>query len=243
MEFIKFLLRKSRKFVPMFILRGIINQYFSRKYIKSYSQYGEDLIIQDFFKRYLSVGMYLDIGAFHPIMISNTNLLHKNGWKGLAIDIDDFKLKLFERYRRNRALTQKRVVVAGFTESNQYNYVYKFKKPFSEIDTLDKQIAKKIKLDSGLEYKEDKVEAIGINNLLMETKYNFVNIDVEGVDEQLILSIDFRKVHAPDLIVFESWQPLTESVSIQFLEDNGYKHLFTTGGSIGYYLKSSIQNH
>ena len=82
-------------------------------------------------------------------------------------------------------------------------------KPFSEIDTLDKQIAEKIKLDSGLKYKEDKVEAIGINNLLMETKYNFVNIHVEGVDEQLILSIDFLMVHAPDLIVFESWQPLS----------------------------------
>ena len=80
------------------VLRIIINQYFNRHYIRSYSQYGEDLIIYDFFKRYFDIkGNYLDIGAFHPKMISNTHILHTLGWRGTVIDLDDFKIKLFER--------------------------------------------------------------------------------------------------------------------------------------------------
>lgn len=44
-ETMKHALRKSRKFIPMPVLRIIIHQYFNRHYIKSYSQYGEDFII------------------------------------------------------------------------------------------------------------------------------------------------------------------------------------------------------
>ena len=88
----KYILRKLRPLLPFHILRFVINLYFNRHFIKSYSQYGEDLIIVDFFKRYflksskLNLEMsYLDIDAFHPIMISNThrsvyNFLEKNGY-------------------------------------------------------------------------------------------------------------------------------------------------------------------
>lgn len=48
----KQILRKLRPYLSMSILRFIINLYFNRYYIKSYSQYGEDLVILDFFKRY-----------------------------------------------------------------------------------------------------------------------------------------------------------------------------------------------
>ena len=44
---------------------------------KSYSQWGEDLFIQEFFKG-RAKGFYVDIGSFHPIMYSNTFLLFKN---------------------------------------------------------------------------------------------------------------------------------------------------------------------
>ena len=66
---------------------------------KSYSQYGEDLIIDSFFKHHAPIksGNYLDIGCYHPVGISNTYLLHRRGWQGLVVDIDDYKLELFKR--------------------------------------------------------------------------------------------------------------------------------------------------
>lgn len=238
-----YVLRKARKFIPFPVLRIIIHQYFNRHYIRSYSQYGEDLIINDFFKRYFDIkGKYLDIGAFHPKMISNTYLLHTIGWRGTVIDLDDFKLELFERNRKDKVNTLKRVTIPGYLDQKESYSVYKFKKPFSEIDTLDRKVAEKITSSSGLEFIEEKVEAVGINNLLKEEKFNFVNIDIEGVDEEVILSLDFNNINLPELIVFESWKPLSGILSAEYLENNGYVHLFTSGGSIGYFLKSSIDD-
>ncbi len=238
---VKRVLRKFSKFIPMPVQRMIINQHYNRHYRRSYSQYGEDLIIYDLFQRYFDIkGNYLDIGAFHPKMISNTHILHSLGWRGTVIDLDNFKLKLFKRNRKEKVNTLTRVVIPGFLDQSETYSVYKFKKPFSELDTLDRKVAEEIKSSSGLEFFEDKIEAVGINNLLKEQKFNFVNIDVEGMDEDLILSLDFENINLPELIVFESWKPLSNPQSIDNLENNGYVHLFTSGGSMGYFLKSSI---
>jgi hypothetical protein len=243
LEIMKQVYWKFRKLIPMPVKRMIINQQFNRHYRRSYSQYGEDLIICDFFQRYFDIkGNYLDIGAFHPKKISNTHILHTIGWRGTVIDLDDFKLKLFKRNRKVKVDTLARVVVPGFLDQSETYSVYKFKKPFSEIDTFVRQVAEEIKSSSGLEFLEDKIQAVGINNLLKEQKFNFVNIDVEGVDEDLILSLDFENINLPELIVFESWKPMSNSQSIVNLENNGYVHLFTSGGSMGYFLKSSINN-
>ena len=238
---VKHVLREIRKLIPMPVQRMFINQHYNRHYIKSYSQYGEDLIIYDFFKHHFDIkGNYLDIGAFHPKMISNTHILHTLGWRGTVIDLDDFKLKLFKRNRKDKVNILTRVVIPGFLDLSETYSVYKFKQPFSELDTLDRKVAEEMKSSSGLEFLEDKVEAVGINNLLKEQKFNFVNIDVEGMDEDLILSLDFENINLPELIVFESWKPLSDLQSIENLENNGYVHLFTSGGSMGYFLKSSI---
>jgi hypothetical protein len=250
----KKILRKLRPYLPMSILRFIINLYFNRYYIKSYAQYGEDLVILDFFKRYYKITnlkrerggggserYYLDIGSFHPKMISNTHLLYKNGWKGTAIDLDEFKLRLFNKNRKHLIQTVEAAVVPGHLQKKKYINVYKFNKPFSELDTLSHNVAKKIKTKNNLNYKKVKVKALGINNLLKDKQYDFVNIDVEGLDARLILSLDFKNINRPKLIVFESWNPLKDQSSYKFLKRNGYLHLFTSGGSVGFYCKKSIK--
>ena len=55
--------------------------YFSPK-LKSYSQFGEDLIINNFFDHFnIKNGNFLDIGAYHPKFISNTYLLERRAGK------------------------------------------------------------------------------------------------------------------------------------------------------------------
>jgi len=176
---------------------------------------------------------YLDIGCFHPKIIFNTYLLYKMGWKGTVIDLDEFKIKLFEKNRKNLIKSRIGAVVPGSTGKKKFINVYKFNKPFSELDTLSFNVAKKICTKLKLKYKRVKVEKIGINNLLKEKNYDFINIDVEGLDKKLILSLDFKKVHPPKLICFESWNPLSDNSSYHFLKKNGYCHLFTSGGSVG----------
>ena len=65
------------------------------KYKKiSYSFNGVDLIIDYIFKNQKK-GIYLDVGAQHPISNNNTYLLFKKGWKGINIDLDKKNIDLF----------------------------------------------------------------------------------------------------------------------------------------------------
>jgi hypothetical protein len=65
---------------------------------KFYSQEGEDIKIQEYFKNFKN-GFYLDVGAYNPIRASNTYLLYKKGWEGINIDADYFSYKLFNILR------------------------------------------------------------------------------------------------------------------------------------------------
>lgn len=68
----------------------------------SFSQFGEDLIIIRFLRKLDSrKGIYIDCGAFDPITISNTLLLHKKGYKGINIDLEQDKINKFNQYRPN----------------------------------------------------------------------------------------------------------------------------------------------
>src|SRR5947209_5997811 len=63
----------------------------------SYSQFGEDMILSWLFRPKRSPGFYLDIGAYHPVALSNTYGLYCKGWRGICVEprpgaIDEFKL-------------------------------------------------------------------------------------------------------------------------------------------------------
>ena len=53
-----------------------IRYLFFQRNRKNFSQFGEDLFIIDFFKDQ-KIGKYVDLGAFHPMRLSNTYLLSK----------------------------------------------------------------------------------------------------------------------------------------------------------------------
>jgi FkbM family methyltransferase len=53
----------------------------------SYSAFGEDRLIE-YLLRDRGPGYYVDVGCCWPIAFSNTYLLYKHGWRGLAIDAD-----------------------------------------------------------------------------------------------------------------------------------------------------------
>jgi hypothetical protein len=64
----------------------------------TYSQFGEDILIRGFF-RDKQVGVYVDVGAFHPIYYSNTYALYKLGWYGVAIDANRTFERLYKKFR------------------------------------------------------------------------------------------------------------------------------------------------
>jgi len=233
----KTLLRRlAEAILPYSMLRfiGFIYGYLVPKSV-SFSQKGEDLLCLAYFaKRGIKQGIYLDIGCFHPTWISNTHLLHKQGWQGHAVDIDEFKLKAMRISRGRKVQTHLGAVFAG-SDENATGTIYKFRRIWSDIDTLDKATAEEYRDNNCGEFGEEQIKLIDINQLLDQLpKVNFINIDIEGVDSTVIKNLDFKKF-SPDAILFEdnhNWDGSAEVVRI--LHKHGYKHLFTSGGSICY---------
>jgi hypothetical protein len=64
----------------------------------TYSIEGTDLILRSILRDVKS-GTYLDVGANHPISISNTYLFYQLGWRGLAVDGHDKFAYLWSQFR------------------------------------------------------------------------------------------------------------------------------------------------
>ena len=207
----------------------------------SFSQKGEDIIVHCFFNR-RKYGYYLDIGCFHPKWISNTCLLHRKGWEGTVVDLDQYKLNLFKFVRGSKVNTIRAAITAK-EQNDSYINVYKFfsKRGWSDVDTTSFETAEMLKENGRGNYTIEKIKSIGINNLLSGLpKVDFLNVDIEGIDIQVINEIDFERFKI-DLIIFEDNVTYGGEKNLRKkLEDNGYFHLFTSGGSVCFGLKDKI---
>ena len=167
---------------------------------KQYSQWGEDKYITNFFKD-KSNGIYLDIGCFHPLMYSNTCLLHRKGWRGINIDINPTSIDLF-----NIARPKDINLCTTINQTKEVFEIY-YDDPFSPVNTLDKQFYENLKNKSEKERKKLTVESKSIKEILdiskIKQNIDFINLDVEGMDLKILKNIDFNQLK-PKLIAVET---------------------------------------
>ena len=135
-KFIKenfFLNKKS----PLKYLYFFFNKFFSNYYFnKSFSQGAMDLILDQIFKN-KKKGFYIDVGCQHPIKNNNTYLLHKKGWSGVNIDLDEANIALFNYFRPK----DHNINVAISNKIEDLDLYYYHQK--SPINTLDEKISSK----------------------------------------------------------------------------------------------------
>ena len=201
------------------------NLYIRNKAYKkrnSYSQWGEDLIIKDFFKD-KKKGFYIDIGCFHPIMFSNTCLLFHKGWNGVNIDLSQTAIDLFNIIRPNDynfcAAISNNIEEKDLFIDHDFSPVNTIQKSF--YDLANKDIAFKNLIRKKIVTKKfsDIVEKIA--NL---PKVNFLNIDCEGHDYNVLSSIDINH-YRPELICIETHDVNMLTREIITKETPSYKNL------------------
>tara|TARA_X000000368_G_scaffold367945_1_gene315608 strand:+ start:135 stop:845 length:711 start_codon:yes stop_codon:yes gene_type:complete len=176
------------------------NIYLKNRYLipkKTYSMDGEDLAINKFVEKKKS-GFYVDVGAHHPIQRNNTHILFKKGWEGINIDINEFSIDLFN-YLRPKDLNLQIAVSNKNGEITFYS-----QKNFSQLNTTDKDIAKEHFQNN---FRTKVIKCKTIQNILDNSKYNnkkidFLNIDVEGAEMQVLSTLNFE-LHNPTLICIE----------------------------------------
>ena len=184
-------------------LHIIQNIYFKHKNFlnkKTYSLFGEDLAALKFFKN-KKKGFYVDIGCYHPTHINNTYLLYKKGWNGINIDVSQFSIDLF-KFMRPDDLNYKCAV----SETNKKVNLY-YQKEHSQLTSINKLTAKKF-IKGRL--KKKIINSYSLEEILSWSKYkdyeiDFLDVDVEGADLQVLKGLNFSK-RKPKLICVEIHQ-------------------------------------
>mgnify|MGYP001166457167 CR=1 FL=1 len=168
------------------------------KYRKiSYSYGSVDLLLEHIFKNQ-SHGLYIDVGCQHPVMNNNTYLLYKKGWNGINIDLDKKNIDLFNFYRK-RDLNINFAISSQEGERDLFFYHDK-----SAINTVEKSVANYQRA----QVKEiKKVKTKTLNSIIENSKFNdltidFVSIDVEGHELDVIKGFDLKK-YKPKVIIIE----------------------------------------
>lgn len=194
-----------------------------------YSQWGEDLIIADFFKE-KTKGTYLDVGCFHPFMYSNTCLLFQKGWRGINIDINSTSIDLFNIVRPND------LNLCTTINENKKDFKAYFDHSLSPINTLSKEYFENFKNKFFKENFVKNIKSKSIDEILNLAKLkniDFVNVDVEGMDFEIIKQMIPNKIQ-PLLISIEthnvngSKSQDCDNIN-NFLNNYGYKTLKRVG--------------
>ena len=164
---------------------------------KSYSFGGIDLLINYLYKDKFN-GVYIDVGCNHPIVGNNTFLLYQKGWSGINIDLDSHCIKMFNNFRpkdynTNSALSnlEEEVNLFYYHERSSINTIN------NEVHNSRKKKAKEIR-----KIRSTTLDSVIVNSPYSNKKINFLSIDVEGNELNVLKGFDLKKYY-PEVIVIE----------------------------------------
>ena len=205
-------------------LAKVKNNYFDSYALKSYSQEGEDMILMRLFENQ-KMGFYVDVGAHHPKRFSNTYFFYKLGWKGINVDAMPGSMTAFNRIRPRDINIEKPV-----SNKKQLLTYYAFNEP--ALNGFSKELSEErdgkgsyfVKFTKDIE--TSTLEEILDDNLPKVQSIDFLSIDVEGLDFNVLRSTNLEKYH-PKVILVEILNSSLADIQIskiyQFLTDAGYE--------------------
>lgn len=183
------------------------------------SQEGEDMLLRRLLKRlYAKPGFYVDVGAFHPTRFSTTLHFYLRGWRGINIEPNPAMLDLFEDLRPED--TNLNLAVSGSSKTLSY---YCFREPAfntcSESRAMDVpspplrtvQVTCKPLRDILAEHLSDQANE----------QFRFMNIDVEGLELDVLVSGDWEK-YRPSLVLVEALDEDARMKVSGFLSEREY---------------------
>ena len=205
-------------------LAKVKNNYFDSYALKSYSQEGEDMVLRRLFEKQ-KTGFYVDVGAHHPKRFSNTYFFYKLGWRGINVDAMPGSMTAFNRMRPRDINIEKPV-----SNKKQLLTYYAFNEP--ALNGFSKELSEErdgkgsyfVKFTKDIE--TSTLEEILDNNLPKAQTIDFLSIDVEGLDFNVLRSTNLEKYH-PKVILVEILNSSLVDIQVneiyKFLTDAGYE--------------------
>lgn len=171
--------------------------------------------------------VFVEAGGSDPEDQNNTSLLEKNGWRGLVVEP---KLDFNDRYKKYRPQT---ILENYVLVSNDY------KEDYIEGDFSHYMMGGVINIHNKV-WNPKSHRAIQLSKLLDKhqiTEVDFMCLDVEGYEEQVLRGIDFDRVMIHVLDV-ESHKLLGVNQDFSFLETFGFKKIGVVADSHEIYVNN-----
>ena len=193
----------------------------------TYSQAGEDGVLSFLFadKKHQNI-TYLDVGTNMPNFCNNTYIFYLKGHRGVCVEANQSLIPLIMEVRPEDRVINAGVSPDGTKEAEFYIFEADANSTFDKTEAEKRAAYGTYKI-----VKTVKVPLIHINDLIKEnfSAYpDFLNIDIEGLDLDVLKSIDYKKYPIPVICVEtcvyseNHIRPKDKSIA-EFLMSKGYE--------------------
>jgi FkbM family methyltransferase len=194
----------------------------------TYAQHGDDLVIRAiFFSLGIGNPSYLDLGAHHPENISNTKLFYDTGSRGINVEANPVLHKLFLEQRPQDINLN---VGVGIKSGFQDFYMIDGE---SGRNSFIKEVAEGFVMDYP-EFAITEVRQLPIftvEQILHHRRIpDFLSIDIEGMDFEVLQSIDFKRY--PFKVICVEIQPYSEEDIRTLMHNVGYYSIIKCGSNL-----------
>ncbi|MHB1530105.1 MAG: FkbM family methyltransferase [Acidiferrobacteraceae bacterium] len=171
----------------------------------------------------------MDVGAHHPTRYSNTYYFYRRGWRGINVDALPGTKRLFQRMRPKDI-----TVECGVGDQPGVMPYYVFNEP--ALNTFSEPEARKKDRHPYRILKTVPVPVMTLRQILTEhvpadTRIDFMTIDAEGFDHEVVVSNDWEqfrpRVVLVELLTTELGQ-LDAHPTARVLHDYGYRVIAKT---------------
>lgn len=193
----------------------------------SYAQAGEDLII-DFAAGAMQIEnvSYLDIGAHHPTHFSNTYLFYKRGYQGVLVEPDPDLMASIRRWRPRDTCIEAGVGLHSAADARFFVMSTRTLNTFSEEEARRYEAMGTQRIEKILP-----VSMVTLDQILADQfrsrEPTLVSIDVEGLDFEVLSTLDLKR-HRPPIICVETLQysetreEIKDTRIARLMSDNDY---------------------
>jgi FkbM family methyltransferase len=189
----------------------------------SYAQNGEDLVVDSLF-RVLGIDRptYVDVGAYEPVVCSNTYYFYRKGGRGVLVEPNVDLTPMLQRERpRDVVLT----AGVGVDDTAELDY-YVLSLP--QLNTFDKTRAEAIEANTGGKVRHlrtVKMPLLNINRVIADhlgAAPDYLSVDVEGMDLAILKTLDFARFRPAIVCAEHSDDPAERAELHALLSGHGY---------------------
>lgn len=163
--------------------------------LHSFSQHGEDCIIDKLFKK-KKFGKFVDVGCHNPIRFSNTFFFYiKRNWTGICIDPQNKYKKIYNFIR-----PKDKFINCGVGLKRKKLIFYNFNP--TTLSTFSKKTALRY-IKNGYKLLNKKNIFIYPLKELVKSNFDLLSIDTEGYEMEVLKSINWKKAK-PKIIIIET---------------------------------------